>query len=309
MWKSPTSVLPANRVCDKLKTKAYNLVNSVIQEEMDAGLLAENYIVEAKDGKSISLPDSFSSEIREDMVRSAVLASRANRRQSYGHREHDGKRSPQPGMKHSVEWWGKGRGVSRIMRKTGQRTGAQNPHTRGGRRAHGPKVDKVWSQKINSKEKKAARDSAIAASSNPDIVSSRGHRFEEGLRFPIIIDDYVESREGSEEKYEIESIPNQFSTRKFIAMMDGLGLSSDIARSKSGRSIRAGKGTMRGRKYRTPKGILLVVSKKDGLHKAARNVPGIDVVTSKDLCAEDLAPGGDLGRLTVWTKSAIEALE
>jgi len=296
-------------VCDKLKTKAYNLVNSVIQEEMDAGLLAENYIVEAKDGKSISLPDSFSSEIREDMVRSAVLASRANRRQSYGHREHDGKRSPQPGMKHSVEWWGKGRGVSRIMRKTGQRTGAQNPHTRGGRRAHGPKVDKVWSQKINSKEKKAARDSAIAASSNPDIVSSRGHRFEEGLRFPIIIDDYVESREGSEEKYEIESIPNQFSTRKFIAMMDGLGLSSDIARSKSGRSIRAGKGTMRGRKYRTPKSILLVVSKKDGLHKAARNVPGIDVVTSKDLCAEDLAPGGDLGRLTVWTKSAIEALE
>tara|TARA_B100000287_G_scaffold434667_1_gene499807 strand:+ start:3375 stop:4265 length:891 start_codon:yes stop_codon:yes gene_type:complete len=296
-------------VCDKLKTKAYNLVNSVIQEEMDAGLLAENYIVEAKDGKSISLPDSFSSEIREDMVRSAVLASRANRRQSYGHREHDGKRSPQPGMKHSVEWWGKGRGVSRIMRKTGQRTGAQNPHTRGGRRAHGPKVDKVWSQKINSKEKKAARDSAIAASSNPDIVSSRGHRFEEGLRFPIIIDDYVESREGSEEKYEIESIPNQFSTRKFIAMMDGLGLSSDITRSKSGRSIRAGKGTMRGRKYRTPKSILLVVSKKDGLHKAARNVPGIDVVTSKDLCAEDLAPGGDLGRLTVWTKSAIEALE
>ena len=309
MWKSPTSVLPANRVCDILKTKAYNLVNSVIQEEMDAGLLAENYIVEAKDGKSISLPDSFSSEIREDMVRSAVLASRANRRQSYGHREHDGKRSPQPGMKHSVEWWGKGRGVSRIMRKTGQRTGAQNPHTRGGRRAHGPKVDKVWSQKINSKEKKAARDSAIAASSNPDIVSSRGHRFEEGLRFPIIIDDYVESREGSEEKYEIESIPNQFSTRKFIAMMDGLGLSSDITRSKSGRSIRAGKGTMRGRKYRTPKSILLVVSKKDGLHKAARNVPGIDVVTSKDLCAEDLAPGGDLGRLTVWTKSAIEALE
>jgi hypothetical protein len=27
------------------------------------------------------------------------------------------------------------------------------------------------------------------------------------------------------------------------------------------------------------------------------------------LCAEDLAPGGDLGRLTVWTKSAIKAME
>ena len=50
------------------------------------------------------------------------------------------------GMKFSVEWWGKGRGVSRIMRKTGQRTGAQNPHTRQGRRAHGPKVEKDWTQ-------------------------------------------------------------------------------------------------------------------------------------------------------------------
>ena len=292
-----------------MKAKTYNLVNSVIQEEMDAGLLAETYSVEANDGKSINLPKAFSSEIREDIVRSAVHASRANRRQSYGHREHDGKKSPQPGMKHSVEWWGKGRGVSRIMRKTGQRTGAQNPHTRGGRRAHGPKVDKDWSQKLNSKERRIARDSAIAASSNPDTVQSRGHRFEEGIRFPIVIDEYVESRDGSDEKYDLEAIPLQYSTRKFIAMMESIGVSDDLNRSRSGRTIRAGKGTMRGRKYRTPKSILLVVAQKGGLDKAARNLPGVDVVTSKDLCAEDLAPGGDLGRLTIWTKSAIEALE
>ena len=292
-----------------MKTKAYNLVNSVVQEEMDAGLLAETFAVEAKDGKAIELPSPFTSQIREDIVRSAVHASRANRRQSYGHREHDGKRAPQPGMKHSVEWWGKGRGVSRIMRKAGQRTGAQNPHTRGGRRAHGPKVDKEWSQKINSREKKIARDSAIAASCDPGAVSSRGHKFDEGLRFPIIIDGYVESRGGSDEKYDIEAIPNQYSTRKFVAMMEGLGVSEDLTRSKNGRTIRAGKGTMRGRKYRTPRSILLVVAQKGGLEKAARNLPGVDVVTAKDLCAEDLAPGGDMGRLTVWTKSAIEALE
>ena len=292
-----------------MKTKAYNLVNLVDQEEMDAGLLAETYSVEAKDGKSVQLPDAFTSQIREDLVRSAVLASRANRRQSYGHREHSGKRSPQPGMKHSVEWWGKGRGVSRIMRKAGQKTGAQNPHTRGGRRAHGPKVEKEWSQKINSKEKRIARDSAIAASCDPDTVAARGHIFEEGIRFPIIIDDYVESRGKSDEKYDIESIPNQYSTRKFVAMMEGLGLSSDLERSKNGRTIRAGKGTMRGRKYRTPKSVLLVVAQKSGLDKGARNLPGVDVVTAKDLCAEDLAPGGDIGRLTVWTKSAVEALE
>ena len=292
-----------------MKTKPYNLENSVVPEEMEAGLLAETYSVATKDGKEITLPEAFSSPIRSDIVRSAVHASRANRRQSYGHREHDGKKAPQPGMKHSVEWWGKGRGVSRIMRKTGQRTGAQNPHTRGGRRAHGPKVDKDWSQKLNTKERRIARNSAIAASCDPSTVSSRGHRFDETTRFPIVIDGYTESRGSSKEKYDIEEIPLQYSTRKFVAMMEGLGLGSDLERSKQGRRIRAGKGTMRGRKYRTPKSVLLVVSEKCGLDKAARNIPGVDVVTAKDLSAEDLAPGGDVGRLTVWTKSAIEALE
>tara|TARA_B100000287_G_C20587168_1_gene762721 strand:+ start:192 stop:1070 length:879 start_codon:yes stop_codon:yes gene_type:complete len=292
-----------------MKIKAYNLVNSVIQEELDAGLLAESYEVSVKDGKNITLPEVFNTEIRHDLVKSAVHASRANRRQPYGHREHDGKRSPQPGMKHSVEWWGKGRGVSRIMRKTGQRTAAQNPHTRGGRRAHGPMVAKNWSQKLNSKQKIMARNSAISASVDKSIVSARGHKFSDEVRFPIIIGDYMESRNGTDEKYDLESIPLQYSTRKFVAMMEGLGLGDDLIRAKEGRKIRAGKATMRGRKYRTPKSILLVVSKKEGLHKAAKNVPGVDVIATKDLCAEDLAPGGDIGRLTVWTKSAIEELE
>jgi len=154
-----------------------------------------------------------------------------------------------------------------------------------------------------------ARDSAIAATADAGAVAARGHRFEDGVRFPIIVDGYVESRDDSEEKYDIESLPLQYSTRKFLAMMEGLGLGADLERAKSGRNIRAGKGKMRGRRYRTPKSILLVVSNKDGLHKAARNVPGVDVVAARDLSAEDLAPGGDAGRLTVWTKASIEELE
>ena len=65
---------------------------------------------------------------------------------------------------------------------------------------------------------------------------------------------------------------------------------------------------MRGRNT-GPQEHTAVVAQKGSLDKAARNLPGVDVVTSKDLCAEDLAPGGDLGRLTIWTKSAVEALE
>ena len=37
-----------------MKVKAYNLVNSVEQEELDAGLLAESFSVEAKQGKAIT---------------------------------------------------------------------------------------------------------------------------------------------------------------------------------------------------------------------------------------------------------------
>ena len=54
--------------------------------------------------------------------------------------------------------------------------------------------------------------------------------------------------------------------------------------------------------------MLLVVKEKAGLAKAVRNLPGVDVVAAKDLCAEDLAPGGALGRLTVFTASALEAM-
>jgi large subunit ribosomal protein L4e len=170
-------------------------------------------------------------------------------------------------------------------------------------------VAKDWSQKINSKENSLARNSAIAATADPEIVAARGHRFDENLRFPIIIDGYIESRDEGDEKYDIESMPLQYSTRKFVAMMEGLGLGSDLDRARDGRNIRAGKGTMRGRKYRSPKSILLVVAQTDGLAKAARNVPGVDVVEAKDISAEDLAPGGDAGRLTVWTKAAIGAME
>ena len=130
----------------------------------------------------------------------------------------------------------------------------------------------------NSKENAIARDSAIAATSDAEMVAARGHQFDSGVRFPIVIDGYVESREEGDEKYSIESIPLQYSTRKFIAMMEGLGLGDDLERARNGRNIRAGKGTMRGRKYRTPKSILLVVAQTDCLAKAARNVPGVDVV-------------------------------
>jgi len=289
----------------KMKVAVHNINNKIEQDELDAGRLQEFYDIEVELGKKIDLPESFASEVRPDLVKLAVASARANRRQAYGSNPHGGKKKPMSGMKHSVEWWGKGRGVSRIMRRTGQRRAAQNPHTLGGRRAHGPKVEKDWSRKLNRTERRLARNSALSATTDIETVSGRGHRFAEEISsLPIIFGDYSENGK----KMDIEEFNLNGGTRKVTAIFEALGLGDDLRRAKSGRKIRAGKATMRGRVHKTPKSVLLVVAQKDGLAKAARNLPGVDVVAAKDLSAEHLAPGGDLGRLTVFTKAAVEAL-
>ncbi len=288
-----------------MKVSVHNIINNIEQDELDAGRLQEVYDIDVELGKKVSLPDSFNSEIRTDLVKLAVASARANRRQAYGSNPHEGKRKPMSGMKLSVEWWGKGRGVSRIMRRTGQRRAAQSPHTLGGRRAHGPKVEKDWSRKLNRNERRQARNSALTATTNIEMVSNRGHRFAEEISsLPIILGEYSENGE----KIDIEAFNLNGGTRKINAIFEALGLGDDLRRAREGRKIRAGKATMRGRVHKTPKSILLVVANKDGLAKAARNLPGVDVVAAKDLSAEHLAPGGDLGRLTVFTKTAVEAL-
>jgi large subunit ribosomal protein L4e len=75
------------------------------------------------------------------------------------------------------------------------------------------------------------------------------------------------------------------------------------------RKVRAGKGKARGRRYKVKKGPLIVVAKDEGISKAAKNLPGVDVCLVKNLSAELLAPGAVCGRLTIFSKSAVELLE
>ena len=292
-----------------MKASVFHITNDITQDQVEAGRLQEVYDISVESGKNITLPSAFETDVRTDVVRKAVRVSRANRRQAYGSKQQKGKKRPMPGMRHSVEWWGKGRGVSRILRKTGSKTGAENPHTRGGRRAHGPKVEKDWSMAINTTERRLARDSALAATTDKEIVSTRGHRFHDEIdTLPLIIGDYKEVRDEGEESMDIEAFSLEHPTRKLIAILESLGLGDDLQRARDGRKVRAGKGTMRGRRHRTPKSVLMVVSQKSGLAMAGRNIPGVDVVSVRDLAAEDLAPGGDVGRLTVFTKKAVEEL-
>ncbi|MEM2688952.1 MAG: 50S ribosomal protein L4, partial [Candidatus Bathyarchaeia archaeon] len=88
-----------------------------------------------------------------------------------------------------------------------------------------------------------------------------------------------------------------------------LGVLADLYRVKESTKIRAGKGKLRGRRIKQAVGPLIVVAEDRGISEAARNIPGVDVVPVKDLNAEILAPGTHPGRLTIWTKGAIEALD
>ncbi len=244
-----------------------------------------------KKGK-INLPKAFDTEIRTDLIRNAVTAARANRRQPYGP-------GPRAGFRHSVEQWGKGRGVARVQRVKGERRGAQSPGTVGGRKAHPPKVEKNWSKKMNAKEKHLARMSALSATRHKEMVQARGHRFDEDLTLPVIMEEAFERLpEDTEEGY----------TKAMIEIFEEVGVYDDVIRTENGRHQRAGRGKMRGRRFRTPRSVLVVVDDIDGMRPFFRNLPGVEVVTPEQLNTERLAPGGDAGRLTMISMQALERM-
>lgn len=241
------------------------------------------YDLEGKVAGEADLPVAFKAQYRPDLIRRAVTAMEANARQPYAPK-------PTAGDRHSVETWGKGRGVARVQRLKGSSQAAQSPNNVGGRRAHPPKVEKDMGKKINRKELHLARMAALHATSVPDIVRQRGHKFNEELTLPVIVKD------------EFELIK---STKEAIETLTSIGLYADVERAKNGRNVRAGRGKMRGRRHRSPRGLLVVVSNECEGGRSVRNLAGIEVVTPNALNTSTLAPGGDPGRLTLITEAAL----
>jgi len=232
----------------------------------------------------MELPSVFDEEFRPDLIKRAVLAAQANRTQPYGP-------TKLSGLKTSAQSWGTGRGVSRVPRILNGRRAARVPQAKGGRRAHPPKPEADRTEKVNAKERRKAIRSAIAATANSDLVRARGHVFS-GESVVVAKDD-------------LETVAKTGDIRKFL---ESCGLWEDVMRAKNGRKVRAGRGKMRGRKYKQPKSLLIVAGRDGGLIKATRNLPGVDVTVVERLNAELLAPGTQAGRLTVWTESSLKWL-
>jgi large subunit ribosomal protein L4e len=64
---------------------------------------------------------------------------------------------------------------------------------------------------------------------------------------------------------------------------------------------------MRGRRYKSSRSLLIVVSNKDApIFKGAKNLAGVEVVAPEQLNPGTLAPGGDAGRLAVFSEAALK---
>jgi large subunit ribosomal protein L4e len=247
---------------------------------------------------SVALPVQFDEEIRFDLVKRAVDAYLANNRQKYGAFEEAGKRASAELSRRRHNYRGSyGFGISRVPRKILSRrgtrmywVGAFAPGTVGGRRAHPPKAEKNWEQKINDKERRKAIRSAISATMNKEVVLEKGHKVP--VDYPFVVDDSIESLT---------------KTKELMELLKSLGFGDELKRT-SVKKIRAGKGKSRGRKYKKKTGILIVVGNNCPLMKL-NNIPGVDVVNVHNLNAYVLAPGKAPGRLTLWTKSAVKKLE
>nr|AJS13224.1 50S ribosomal protein L4P [uncultured archaeon] len=244
------------------------------------------YDLKGEVARELDLPDAFKTELRLDIIRRAVTAIEANARQPYAPKD-------TAGMRHSVSTWGKGRGVSRVQRLMGSSTAAQSPNNVGGRRAHPPKVEKDLGKKINRKELFFAKLSALHGVSELELVKARGHKFDVKVTVPVVVKDDFETVR---------------TTKEAVEALTSIGVYDDIERAENGKNIRAGRGKMRGRRYRIPRSILVVVSKDCDGARSVRNLPGVDVATPNSLNASLLAPGGAPGRLMLVSEAALQTI-
>jgi large subunit ribosomal protein L4e len=242
--------------------------------------------------EQVKLPDVLLSPIRPDIVRFVHTSMAKNRRQPYAV-------SAGAGHQHSAESWGTGRAVARIPRVSGGGTsragqGAFGNMCRGGRMFAPTKTWRKWHRKINVNQKRYAVASSLAASALPALVMARGHLINEVPEVPLVVDDSVEGVQ---------------KTKQAIVVLRGLAAYSDVVKARDSRKLRAGKGKLRNRRHVNRRGPLVVYNEDNGVTKAFRNLPGVDLCHVDRLNLLQLAPGGHMGRFIIWTKSAFGRLD
>jgi len=246
-----------------------------------------------KPAGEVDVPDVFLTELRADLVKRVFWLVGSHGLQPKG-------RDPMAGERTTAETHSPptGTGRSRIPRVKGDR------YPRGGlaggvasvvkgRLPHPPRSEKVIHLGANRKERRLATDSAIAYTANLGAIKARGHRVKKPA-LPMVVADEIETVE---------------KTSGLISFLEKADLKAELERVDARTKRNSGKRRLRGRVYRGGVGPLIVVTNDRGIGKAAGGIPGVQVARVQDLSVLDLAPGGVPGRLTIWTESALSALE
>jgi large subunit ribosomal protein L4e len=252
--------------------------------------------INGKEKGSIDLPKAFSEKVRKDIIAKVLETEKV--KQPYAPSPIAGQYAARGKLQHTRKVWKttQGKGISRVPRKIMSRrgsqfnwVGAEIPGARGGRKAHPPKIiSMINTKRINKKELLVAIKSALSATTNEKFVAEKYERLKDkkitGL--PFIVESKITSLKTKEL---ISSLKNILGKELF-----------DVAIKK--KSVRSGIGKLRGRRYKSNAGVLLVVGEKEKLKTNAIEVKG-----AKGLNVTDLANGG-AGRLVVYTEEAIKNL-
>src|SRR5829696_1205677 len=237
---------------------------------------------------TITLPAVFQTPYRPEVIQKVY-----NNLNSYTFQRQG--RYPAAGQMVSAESRNTGLGIARIARargegfpRAGQAAGVAS--VRHGRLAHPPVSWKNIYKKVNKKEKLLALCSAIAATTNSELIKRRGHKIKDEIQLPIVVSN------------EIESIVKSKDLEKILLK---LGLEEDLKRT----FIRRNKSVHKnGTNRRSALSVLIIVSNVAKIGRLNNSLPGIAVKSVKSISVLDLAPGSKPARLTIYSESAIKEL-
>jgi large subunit ribosomal protein L4e len=101
---------------------------------------------------------------------------------------------------------------------------------------------------VNIKQRRHAIASALAASALTPLVIARGHKIANIPELPLVVEDRLESFE---------------KTKSAVTFLKQFGAYEDVQKVIDSKTIRAGKGKMRGKRYNQKKGPLVIYSNEN----------------------------------------------
>jgi len=247
-----------------------------------------------KEKGTVDLPKNFSAKIREDVLAKVYETQKLETTQEYGAMKGAGAGYSASGIvRHRRHAWKSayGKGMARVPRKIMSRNGASFnwvgatvSSARGGRQPHAPKSEKNLFKKVNKKEQLIAFNSALTATLDTNSIEKK-YRLKANSGF-IFTDEIL-----------------KLKTKEFIELLKKVFGTDAYNKFEKKRTVRAGRGKTRGRKYKSNAGLLIVIASEENMNRK-----GFEIVKVNELKVKDLSPNGEPGRFACFTEKATKEI-